>query len=69
MPPATPSQVFFGLMLGAILCRPMARPVSSAPESQNLVTAISQNRSTRPVCGCGLAISTMRTRKCSMNGT
>src|SRR5258707_903624 len=46
-PPTAPSQVFFGLISGAILCRPMASPVSRAPTSQNLATATTQRQGAR----------------------
>jgi len=68
-PPAAPSQVFFGLMLGDILWRPTARPVRSAPMSQNFETAISQMVSVRPVRAWGASMIRMRTRNWSMNGT
>ena len=49
MPPAAPSQVFFGLICGARAWRPKAIPESRAPVSQNFATATSQmQRMSRP---------------------
>ena len=58
-----------GLMPGAILWRPKARPESSAPTSQNFDTAISQTMSSRPLFSSGPGMTAMRERKESMNGT
>ena len=45
-PPTAPSQVFLGLVSGAMGWRPMARPVKSAPTSQNFATATTQRQRT-----------------------
>src|SRR5688572_2098736 len=46
-PPTAPSQVFLGLIVGDILCLPIARPVRSAPTSQNFDVATTQRHNAR----------------------
>ena len=51
-PPIAPSQVFLGLVSGAIGWRPKARPVRRAPTSQNFATTTTQRQGTsRPSGG------------------
>src|ERR1017187_144880 len=71
-PPAAPSQVFLGLIPGAIAWRPTARPARSAPTSQNFATATTQRHRTSRPSGAIPSPSTgvtIRTRYCRRSET
>ena len=63
-PPMAPSTVFFGLMTGASLCLPKARPAKYAPESDVKARTRGMKISAAP-----WSMQRMRTRADSSSGT